>query len=56
MLVWWHELVRDLVGGSLAILHLYEEMMILDLKMKEAVCTRGTEGLRCSRLVSRPQP
>ena len=45
MLVWWHELIKDLIGRLLAVVNPFcEEMMIFYLKMREAIHTRGTSN------------
>jgi hypothetical protein len=53
--VWWQELIKDLIGGSLVVLHLYEEMLILDLKDERNGLHWRHKRLREGRLVSRPE-
>jgi hypothetical protein len=55
-LVWWHELVRDLIGGSLAVLNLYEKDDDFGSEDERSSSHSRTRKLRCGRLVSHPRP
>ena len=56
MLVWKHEIIGDLIGGSLAVLHLYEKDDDFGSKDGRNDSHRSCKRLREGRLVSRLQP
>jgi hypothetical protein len=45
--VWWHELVRDLIGGSLAVLNLYEKDDDFGSEDERSSSHSRTRKLRC---------